>query len=302
MDEEYPIYSLDEVDLSLKDAQEEQGPPLHEQVARKVVFNQQDDHGEDDIEEQEMASESRVVYPSDVQSDVSEVFNQGVARPETPQSSEEIEFTLRTLRNRVTSLEIQNTQLSKQVVSLEEELNSIDDKYEAQMNDMKEKADNERFKHRNDILELTKKHQEEQHAKQALNGKMENIDKLRQQHDQLILDHQKLEIRMEKAASEHTTTKTDLSIAKIELTKLKAELAKAKSECDASKAELNEKNSEVLRMKRDGEQGKGNLDQQVKQLTADKKFLDDQVPPHFCSHSSLKYPFVIILLFSLYDM
>lgn len=225
-----------------------------------------------------MACESRVVYPSDVNNgDVSEVFNQGVVRPETPQSSEEVEFTLRTLRNRVTSLEIQNTQLSKQVTSLEEELNSIDDKYEAQMNVMKEKADNERFKHRNDLLELTKKHQEEQHAKQALNGKIENIDQLKRQHDQLILDHQKLEIRMEKAASEHTTSKTDLSMAKIELTKLRAELTKAKSECDTSKAELNEKNNEVLRMKRDSDQGKGNLDQQVKQLITDKKFLEDQV-------------------------
>lgn len=271
MEEEYPIYSLDEVALSLQDVhEEEQGPPLHEQVARTVVFNGHED-------EPEMASESRVLYPSDVQNDIASVFNQGVVRPDTPQSNEEIEFTLRTLKNRVTSLEIQNTQLSQQVTSLELELNDTDDKYEARIADMMEKADNERFKHRNELLELTKKHQEEQHAKQALNGKIENIDQLKRERDQLVLDNQKLEVRLEKAVSENATAKTDLSMVKIEITKLKAELAKAKSECDASKTELNEKSSEVMRMKRDSEQGKGSLDQQVKQLTAEKKILDDQV-------------------------
>lgn len=284
MEEEFPIYSLDEIELSLKEAQEQQGPPLHEQVARKVLFN---GHGtrenEDEAEEPEMESESRVVYPSDVQNDISEVFNQGIVRPETPQNNEDIEFTLRTLRNRVTALEIQNTQLSQQVTSLELELNATEDKYENRIADIQEKMDNERFKHRNEQLELTKKHQEEQHAKHALNGKMENIEQLRREHDNLVVDHQRLEIRMEKVNGEHTTCKTDLSIAKIEVTKLKAELAKAKSDSDGSKAELNEKNNEILRAKRDSEQGKGSLDQQVKQLTADKKFLDDQVTALYIS-------------------
>lgn len=283
MEEEFPIYTLDEVELSVKDKQGHLAPPLHEQVARKILFREEEDtESNNGEEEQELASESRVIYPSDVQNDISEVFNKGVPRAESPQSSEEIEFTLRTLRNRVTSLEIQNTQLSQQVTSLELELNATEDKYENRIADLQEKMDNERFKHRNELTELTKKHQEEHAAKKALNGKVENVDQLRREHDNLIVDHQRLEARMEKATNEHTTTKTDLSLAKIEITKLKAELAKLKTDYDASKVELNEKSSELVRLKRDNEQGKGGLDQQVKQLTADKKTLDDQVCKHPC--------------------
>lgn len=296
MVEEFPIYTLDEVEFSLKDEQVQLAPPLHEQVARKIVFNQEEEviiHNREDHteEEQELASESRVIYPSDVQNDISEVFNQGVSRAESPQTSEEIEFTLRTLRNRVTSLEIQNAQLSQQVTSLELELNATEDKYENRIVDLQEKMDNERFKHRNELLELTKKHQEEYAAKKAFNGKVENIDQLRREHDNLIVDHQRLEARMEKAVGEHTTTKTDLSLAKIEITKLKTELTKLKTDYDASKVELNEKNSELARLKRDGEQGKGGLDQQVKQLTADKKKLDDQVYPRILVHCTMQCTF-----------
>jgi len=278
MAEEFPIYTLDEVDLSLKEEQAQSAPPLHEQVARKIVFHVDEESvNNNEEEEPELNSESRVIYPSDCQHDISEVFNKGVLRAETPQTNDEIEFTLRTLKNRVTSLEIQNTQLSQQVTNLELELNATEDKYENRIADLQEKMDNERSKHRNELTELTKKHQEEHAAKKALNGKVENVDQLRREHDNLIVDHQRLEARMVKATTEHTTTKTDLSLAKIELTKLKTELAKLKTEYDASKVELNEKNSELARLKRDNEQGKGGLDQQVKQLTADKKLLDDQV-------------------------
>ena len=280
MEEEFAIYSLDEVDLSRK-MDEELVPPLHEQVARNVVFNafaENDTHEEQYEEEPELESESRVVYPSDVQGDISDVFTKGV-EPSIANtlSNEEIEFTFRNLKNRVKSLEIQNSQLLQQAENLELELNSTEDKFESQIADLKEKMDKERMQHKGEITELAKKHQEELQYKTVQNGKMEKVDVLKRDHDVLVMENQRLEARLEKAVGEQNASKTDLSMNRVELTKLKAEMTKLKSDLDATKAELSEKNSEIARHKRDQEQGKGTLDQQVKQLTNDKKLLEEQV-------------------------
>lgn len=278
--DEFPIYTLEELDLPIPNEEQAQ-TPLHEQVARRVIFNnpepviETEEYAQED--EQELRCESRPIYGDDV--DVAELFESVIVDCDAQHETEGAFniYGAKAVRNRIAALEVQNERLLQLIDFARNETNSIREDYERQLDDMNCKLDNERSKMKTEMTELNKKHLEELQAKQALHGKVESMDKLRNENDALILDIRNLEIKCGKLVDDQSGVRSELSVTKLDLTKTKAELARMKADHDACKAEVSEKNGELARLRKEVEASKGSQDQQVKSLTADKMRLEEQV-------------------------
>lgn len=284
--DEFPIYTLEEVDLSIPNDEQAQ-TPLHEQVARRVIFNNpepvpEEGEYEEQEDERELQCTSRPVYGDDV--DVAELFEE-VVLDEDDGNQENGNynnggfnmFGSKAVRNRITALEIQNQRLTQLLTASQNETDNLREQYERKMEDMTSRVDGERTKMKSELAELNRKHLEELQAKHTAFSKMESADKLRTENDALILDIRNLEVKCTKLTDDQGGVRAELSNTKLDLTKARAEMARIKSEYDTCKAELADKNGELVRLKREVEAGKGTQDQQVKTLTADKLRLEEQV-------------------------
>jgi chromosome segregation ATPase len=229
--------------------------------------------------EKELPSSSQAIY--DMDTAIDQLFtsnNPAVAVAE--QLPAEVEYTLRTLRNRVTALELHNKQLAEQLAFEKSERVADHVHWDGEWAKGEALLEATRLQLTNEIAELKKKHLEEMQAKHALSGKVENTEKLRHDYDNLVLENAKLESKYDKAAGEVLTSKNELSHARSELNKLKADFARLKTDHDACKAELSEKISESSRLKKDTEQGRGTQEEQLRRLTSDKTRLEEQVQIH----------------------
>jgi chromosome segregation ATPase len=287
MEDEFPIYSLDGGNYARVDdvfengeaitvgAEESEQATADGQASEAVYMND----AEEEQYENELPSSSQAIYDMN---EIDELFTKDESPVSLPADEAaplpaEVEFTLRTMRNRVTALEQQVNQLTQQVNYEKKEREADNVHWEGLLNTAEATLEKERTSMRNEITELKAKHIEELHAKQALHGKVENIEKVRRDYDDLVLENTKLEAKYAKAAADSQSQKTELAHARSEVNKLKADFTKMKTEYDACRAEIAEKGSENSRLKKEGEMGRGSQEEQLKRLTADKTRLEEQV-------------------------
>jgi chromosome segregation ATPase len=293
MEEEFPIYSLEGDNYARVDDVYENGDANGagegefdraadaSPVAPGAAAAYMNEAEEEEQYESELPSCSNPIYDIN---ELHEWFTKDESPVSLPEESAQlpadVEFTIRTMRNRVTALELQVNQLTQQVNYEKKEREADNLHWEGLLNTAEATLEKERSSMRTELSELKAKHIEELQAKQALHGKVENIEKVRRDYDSLVLENTKLEAKFDKAAAESQSQKTELAHARSELNKLKAEFTKMKTEYDACRAEIAEKGSENNRLKKEGELGRGSQEEQVKRLTADKTRLEEQVYIH----------------------
>lgn len=278
MVEEFPIFSLEGDNYAKLDDQVENLQENDEKKEPIIQMHEPTQVLQLEYNEEEMPSISQTIYDIDI--DINQIFTQGTTP--VPEQSEqqmiaEMEFTIRTLRNRVTAIELQNNQLTQQLDYEKQEREADNVHWEKELITTESKLEEEKSKMQSEIAELTRKHIEELQAKQSLNGKIENIDKIRLERDNLVVEQAKLESKHDKMKEENLNQRNELANARSELSKLKAEVSRFKTDFDTCKNENSEKANEISRLKKESEQGKGSQDLQVKQLTAEKTRLEEQV-------------------------